>query len=266
MKQSARRDDPFGIITGGSRRETGRRRAWKHHRNDPRETAARYGSIDVLVNHAGYGLEGAIEETSMAQARHLFEVNFFGALQLIKAALPGMRTRRSGHIVNISSIGGLLAYPGIGIYDASKHALEGRTDSLSQEVAHPGIRVIAIEPGPFRTNRAGSSMVHAETRIDEYEASAGAMREAMAKRNGRQMGDPVRAAAAIIRVVASDEPPRRWVLGASGYKQVGENPGGRQAELARWVEVSLGAGFPSGERQRACARRRRYRYRQPADR
>ncbi|MEL1263008.1 oxidoreductase [Pseudoxanthomonas putridarboris] len=211
------------------------------------ETVAKYGAIDVLVNNAGYGLEGAVEETSLAQARHQFDVNFFGALALIKAVLPGMRARRSGHIVNITSVGGLLAYPGIGLYNASKHALEGLTDSLAQEVAHLGIRVIAIEPGPFRTNWAGSSMVRAETRIDDYQASAGAMREALAQRNGRQAGDPARAAAAIMRVVASDAPPRRLVLGTSGFKQVGENLGARQSELARWADVSLGADFPPGE-------------------
>jgi len=211
------------------------------------EAVSQHGSIDVLVNNAGYGLEGAIEESSMAQARHQLEVNFFGALALIKAVLPGMRKQRSGHIVNITSVGGLLAYPGVGIYNASKHALEGLTDSLTQEVAHLGIRVIAVEPGPFRTNWAGRSMVRAATRIDDYQASAGATREALAKRNGRQAGDPARAAAAILRVVASDAPPRRLVLGVSGFKQVGENLSARQAELVRWADVSFGADFPAGE-------------------
>ncbi len=211
------------------------------------EKVSQYGPIDVLVNNAGYGLEGAVEETGMAQARHQFEVNFFGALALIKAVLPGMREQRSGHILNITSTGGLLAFPGIGIYNASKHALEGLTDALFQEVAHLGIRVIAVEPGPFRTNWAGSSMMRAETRIDDYQASAGAMREALAQRNGKQAGDPARAAAAMIRVVNAETPPRRLVLGLAGFKQVGENLAGRQAELVRWADVSLGADFPPGE-------------------
>jgi NAD(P)-dependent dehydrogenase (short-subunit alcohol dehydrogenase family) len=210
------------------------------------ETVSHYGPIDVLVNNAGYGLEGAIEETSLAQARHQFEVNFFGALALIKAVLPGMRKQRSGHVVNITSVGGLLAFPGVGIYNASKHALEGLTDSLTQEVAHLGIRVTAVEPGPFRTDWAGRSMIHVGNRIDDYLPSAGAMREALAQRNGKQAGDPVKAAAAIIRVTAADSPPRRLVLGVSGFKHVGENLGARQAELARWADISLGADFPVG--------------------
>jgi len=211
------------------------------------ETVARFGAVDVLVNNAGYGLEGAVEESSMAQARHQFDVNFFGALALIQAVLPGMRGRRSGHIVNITSTGGLLAFPGIGIYNASKHALEGLTDALRQEVAHLGIRVTAIEPGPFRTRWAGGSMVHVETTLDDYRPSAGAMRASLAERNGRQPGDPARAAATILRAVAAGEPPRRLVLGQAGFKQVGENLAARQAELVRWADVSLGADFPAGE-------------------
>lgn len=210
------------------------------------ETVSQYGPIDVLVNNAGYGLEGAIEETSLTQARHQFEVNFFGVLALIKAVLPGMRKQRSGHVINISSVGGLLAYPGVGIYNASKHALEGLTDSLAQEVAHLGIRVTAVEPGPFRTDWAGRSMIHVGNRIDDYLQSAGAMREALAQRNGKQAGDPAKVAAAIIRIAASDSPPRRLVLGVTGFKQVGENLGARQAELARWADISLGADFPAG--------------------
>lgn len=204
------------------------------------------GPIDVLVNNAGYGLEGAVEEISMAQARHQFDVNFFGALEVTKAVLPAMRQRCSGHIINITSIGGLLSFPGVGIYNATKFALEGLTDALAQEVAHLGIHATAIEPGPFRTDWAGRSMVHA-TPIDDYLPSAGAFRESLAQRDGRQAGDPARAATAIIGVVNTENPPRRLVLGLAGFKLVGENLGARQAELARWADVSLSADYPAGE-------------------
>lgn len=206
-----------------------------------------FGRIDVLVNNAGYGLEGAVEEVSMDQARNQFEVNFFGAMAMIQAVLPGMRKHRSGHVVNITSTGGLIAFPGIGVYNASKHALEGLTEALFQEVAHLGIKVTAIEPGPFRTNWAGGSMVHVDNVIDDYQQSAGAMRASLAQRNGRQPGDPARAAAAIIKVVSTETPPRRLLLGLAGYKQVGEAMAARQAEIIRWADVSLSADFPPGE-------------------
>ncbi len=203
------------------------------------------GPIDVLVNNAGYGLEGAVEETSMAQARHQFDVNFFGAMAVTKAVLPGMRERRQGHIFNITSTGGLMAFPGLGVYNASKHALEGLTDALAQEVKELGISVTAIEPGPFRTDWAGRSMMRAETRIDDYKATAGAMREAMAQRNGKQPGDPSRAGSIMVNLANSDNPPRRLVLGTMGFKQIGGNISARQAELISWADVSLSADFPT---------------------
>ncbi|GAA5233495.1 oxidoreductase [Verticiella sediminum] len=211
------------------------------------EVEATHGSIDVLVNNAGYGLEGAIEELTMAQARRQFDVNFFGALATIKAVLPGMRRRRSGHILNLTSTGGLITFPGLGVYNASKHALEGLTDALAQEVAPLGIRVTAIEPGPFRTDWAGRSMEHAETRIDDYQATAGAMTKALEQRNGRQPGDPARAALAMIQVVNADNPPRRLLLGSMGFKQVGEIMAARQAEMIRWSDLTFSADFPPSE-------------------
>ncbi|WP_444756660.1 oxidoreductase [Pseudomonas sp. A014] len=211
------------------------------------EVTETFGAIDVLVNNAGYGVEGAIEEVSLAQARHQFEVNFFGAMAMIHAVLPSMRRRRAGHIVNITSTGGLITFPGLGVYNASKHALEGLTDALYQEVAPLGIKVIAIEPGPFRTLWAGASMAHVDNIIDDYLPTAGAMRASLAQRNGRQPGDPVRAAAAIMQVVNSDNPPRRLLLGQVGFKQVGEAMAARQAEIIRWADVSIGADFPPGE-------------------
>ncbi|MFK3708396.1 NADP-dependent 3-hydroxy acid dehydrogenase YdfG [Raoultella sp. BIGb0138] len=205
------------------------------------------GPVEVLVNNAGYGVEGAVEETSMAQSRHQFEVNFFGALAVTKAVLPGMRERRQGHIINITSTGGLMAFPGLGVYNASKHALEGLTDALAQEVKNLGIKVTAIEPGPFRTDWAGRSMARAETRIDDYQATAGAMREALAQRNGKQAGDPARAGAILVDLVKQENPPRRLVLGTMGYKQIGGNLSARLAELVNHADISLSADFPLGE-------------------
>ncbi|KAF1015202.1 MAG: putative oxidoreductase SadH [Stenotrophomonas maltophilia] len=208
---------------------------------------AAHGRIDVLVNNAGYGMEGAVEETSMAQARRQFDVNFFGALAVTQAVLPVMRAQRSGHILNITSMGGLISFPGLGIYNASKHALEGLSDALAQEVAPLGIQVTAIEPGPFRTEWAGRSMEHAAARIEDYQATAGAMTRSLEQRNGRQAGDPARAADAMLAVVASAQPPRRLLLGSIGFKQVGEVMAQRQAEMIRWADLTLSADYPPGE-------------------
>jgi len=205
------------------------------------------GPIDVLVNNAGYGLEGAVEETSLTQARHQFDVNFFGLLAATQAVLPGMRKRRKGHIFNISSTGGLMAFPGLGIYNATKHAVEALSESLAQEVNPLGIHVTAIEPGPFRTDWAGRSMIRAETRIDDYLSTAGAMREAMAQRNGKQTGSPARAGEVLVRLSEHDNPPRRLLLGSMGYKQVGNQLSHRLAEMISWADVTLSTDFAAGE-------------------
>ncbi|MGE0971000.1 oxidoreductase [Klebsiella sp. WOUb02] len=205
------------------------------------------GPIDVLVNNAGYGIEGAVEETSLTQARHQFDVNFFGLLAVTQAVLPGMRARRKGHIFNISSTGGLMAFPGLGIYNASKHAVEALTESLAQEVKELGIKVTSIEPGPFRTDWAGRSMLRAETRIDDYQSTAGAMREALAQRNGKQTGDPVRAGIVLVNLSNHDNPPRRLLLGTMGYKQIGNHLSGRLAEMINWADVTMSTDFPAGE-------------------
>ncbi|MEX1826855.1 oxidoreductase [Luteibacter sp. CQ10] len=205
------------------------------------------GRIDVLVNNAGYGLEGAVEESSMMQARRQFDVNFFGSLAMLHAVLPIMREQRSGHIINITSTGGLITFPGLGIYNASKHALQAVTDALVQEVGPLGIHVTAIQPGPFRTDWAGRSMEHADNRIADYEGSAGAMRKALEQRNGRQPGDPSRAADAIVAIVKAENPPARLLLGSMGFKQVGETLANRQAEIFRWANLTFSADFPLGE-------------------
>jgi len=201
------------------------------------------GAIDVLVNNAGYGLEGAVEEVSMAQVRHQFEVNVFGAVALMQAVLPGMRVRRAGHIVNITSMGGLVAFPGVGIYNGSKFALEGISEALSKEVAGLGIKVTIVEPGGFRTDWAGRSMVHVEHTIGDYDNTAGAFRRGLAARNGRQPGDPHKAAQAIIQVVDAPQPPLRLLLGHDALEYVGQKLGSLQAELLKWAPVSSGTNF-----------------------
>ncbi|RWR00973.1 short-chain dehydrogenase [[Pantoea] beijingensis] len=205
------------------------------------------GPIDVLVNNAGYGLEGAVEETSLAQARHQFDVNFFGLLAVTQAVLPGMRERRKGYIFNISSTGGVMAFPGLGVYNASKHAVEALSESLAQEVQALGIKVTAIEPGPFRTDWAGRSMLRAEKRIGDYISSAGAIRDALAQRNGKQPGDPVRAGTVLVNLSNHENPPRRLLLGTMGYKQVGAHLSNRLAEMIGWVDVTTSTDFPAGE-------------------
>lgn len=173
----------------------------------------KFGKIDVLVNNAGYGFAGAIEETSDGEAKGIFDTNFFGPLNLTKLALPLFRKQKSGHIIQISSHGGFKAFPGFGIYNASKFALEGFSESLSYEVAPLGIKVTIVEPGPFRTNFAGNSLQQAQTIIDDYNETAGVFRQRIKSVDGKQEGDPARAAKAIMRIVELENPPLRLPLG-----------------------------------------------------
>jgi NAD(P)-dependent dehydrogenase (short-subunit alcohol dehydrogenase family) len=176
--------------------------------------------IDVLVNNAGAGFVGAIEETAPEEVRSVFEANFFGALWLTQAVLPHLRRQRQGHIVQISSHGGIKAFAGFGIYNASKFALEGFSEALAQEVAPLGIVVSIIEPGPFRTNFAGSRLGEANQVIDDYEATAGAFRKKLKGVDGQQEGDPNKAADAIIDLVNSAHPPLRLPLGKTALKTI----------------------------------------------
>ena len=185
-----------------------------------------FGRIDVLVNNAGYGYLAAVEEGEENEARAMFETNFFGLVAVTKAVLPGMRARRTGHIVNISSIGGLVANPSTGYYAATKFAVEGLSEALAKEVEPLGIRVTAIEPGPFRTDWAGRSLKVARTAIPDYIGTAGARSHQIAERSGKQPGDPVRAAEAIITVVEADQPPRNLFLG-----KIRRGYGPRKADL-----------------------------------
>ncbi len=171
------------------------------------------GKVDVLVNNAGFGLAGALEETSLAEAREIFETNFFGTLKLTQAFLPIFRRQRSGHIIQISSHGGFKGFAGFGLYNATKFALEGYSEALAAEVASLGIKLTLVEPGPFRTNFAGESFRQAAVIIDDYKETAGAFRERIKKVDGKQEGDPVKAAKAIIQIASIENPPLRLPLG-----------------------------------------------------
>ncbi len=207
-------------------------------------TAARFGRIDVLVNNAGYGYLSAVEEGEDEQVRAMFEVNLFGLAKMTQAVLPGMRARRAGHIVNISSMGGLIGFPGIGYYNATKFAVEGLSEALAKECAPLGIHVTIVEPGPFRTDWAGRSLKVPKTAIGDYADTAGSRRAAIQGYSGQQPGDPVRAAQAMIAAVEAPQPPLRLVLGRAAFDQVSAKLKEAGAELGAWRAVSLGADFP----------------------
>ncbi len=169
--------------------------------------------IDVLVNNAGVGFAGAVEETSIEETRAVFEANFFGALKITQEVLPFMRAQQSGHIVQISSHGGIKAFAGFGIYNASKFALEGFSEALAQELSPLNIKLTIVEPGPFRTEFAGNGLGLAEAVIEDYAETAGIFREKLKGVHGQQEGDPNKAARAIIDMVNSEHPPLRLPLG-----------------------------------------------------
>lgn len=173
----------------------------------------KFGKIDVLVNNAGYGFAGAIEETSNAETRAIFEANFFGTLQVTQMALPIFRQQKSGHIIQISSHGGFKAFQGFGIYNASKFAVEGFSEALAQEVAPLGIKVTIVEPGPFRTNFAGNGFKLAEKIIDDYNGTSGVFKQRIKAVDGKQEGDPIKAAKAIFDITKLENPPLRLPLG-----------------------------------------------------
>ncbi|MBR1221276.1 oxidoreductase [Bradyrhizobium sp. U87765 SZCCT0131] len=199
----------------------------------------RVGAIDVLVNNAGYGHEGILEESSIDDLRRQFEVNVFGAVAMIQAVLPAMRQRRAGHIINITSMGGIITFPGLSFYHGSKFALEGISGALGKEVRDFGIKVTAIEPGGFRTDWAGRSMVRAERSIADYDAIFEPVRKRRMDMSGRQVGDPAKAAQAMLKVVMSDHPPANLLLGSDAVRLVEEQMTARQADFEAWKTVSL---------------------------
>ena len=205
----------------------------------------RFGGVDVLVNNAGYGYRSAVEEGDDADIRALFETHFFGAVAMIKAVLPGMRGRRSGAIVNISSIGVQLAAVGSGYYAAAKAAIEGLSGALRGELAPLGISVTVVEPGAFRTDFAGRSLAQSVTVIDDYAATAGQRRKEHDTMDGNQPGDPAKAGAAIMAAVESAEPPAFLLLGAdalAAYRYIAD---GRATEIANWEQLTTSTDFDS---------------------
>jgi NAD(P)-dependent dehydrogenase (short-subunit alcohol dehydrogenase family) len=211
------------------------------------ETIAKFGRIDVLVNNAGYGMAGAVEESAPEEFRPMFETNVFGLIRTTQAVLPHMREQNSGHILNLSSIGGLVATPGLGMYNATKFAVEGLSEALSQEVRPLGIHVTIVEPGPFRTDFLGRSGIAAALDIADYEHTAGKMREYFSTMDGKQKGDPARAAKAIQSVVDSGDPPLRLMLGASTIPRLKGKIEAMQREIDNWSETTIGADFPDGQ-------------------
>ena len=207
----------------------------------------KFGRIDVLVNNAGYGLVGAIEEPTDAEIAKVFDTNVFGLLRVTRAVLPHMRAAKSGHILNLSSIGGLIATPGLGYYNATKFAVEGLSEALAGECAPLGIKVIVVEPGPFRTDFLGRSGAIADNVIDDYVATAGKARQYFEDNDGKQAGDPDRAIAAMIAAVDSSEPPKHLLLGKSAWERMSARVDLWQKDLEAGHNTALGADFPSQE-------------------
>jgi NAD(P)-dependent dehydrogenase (short-subunit alcohol dehydrogenase family) len=203
-----------------------------------------FGRIDVLVNNAGIGYFAAVEESEEEQVRRMFEINVFGLSRMIHAVLPGMRKRRSGCIVNFSSIGGLRSFPSVGYYNATKFAVEGLSEALWQEVEPLGIRVMLVEPSGFRTDWAGRSANESKRKIDDYAATAGAWSRQVRAISGKQPGDPVRAAQAIVKAVESAKPPHRLLLGNDAYKGAMAKLDELREEFAAGEAVARGADFP----------------------
>lgn len=221
---------------------------------DPAQIAAavaqareRFGAIDVLVNNAGYGYQSSIEEGEETQIRAQFDANVFGLFALTRAVLPVMREQKRGHVINITSVAGLAGFPGSGYYAASKHAVEGFSDALLAEAGPLGIKVTCVEPGPFRTEWAGRSLVQTPNRIADYAETAGARMQRTAEGSGHQPGDPARAAQAIIRITEVESPPRHFVLGAFGVDAVAARLRAALADIETWRAAGLATDFPAGE-------------------
>jgi len=209
-------------------------------------TEAAFGGIDVLVNNAGYGYMAAVEEGDDAEVRKLFDTNYFGVVDTLKAVLPGMRARRSGHIVNISSMTGLVANPPNAYYSSTKFALEALTEALSKEVAPLGIKVTAIEPGAFRTDWASRSMRESSTPIEDYDENVGTRKTMIKEFAAHLPGDPRKVAEAVLMVTTLDEPPLRLLLGRDVLAAVREKIAAMTASIDQWESVTKNVNFPKG--------------------
>ena len=202
------------------------------------EVEASIGPIDVLVNNAGYGHEGVMEESPLADLRRQFDVNVFGAVAMMRAVLPGMRNRRAGHILNITSMGGFITMPGITYYCGSKFALEGISEALCKEVSDLGIKVTAVAPGSFRTDWAGRSMVRSPRSISDYDGLFDPIRQKRQRASGNQLGDPIKAAKAMLEVIESDAPPAHLLLGSDALTLVRQKIDDLLTELAQWEALT----------------------------
>ncbi len=216
------------------------------------QTTACFSPVDVLVNNAGYGLAGAIEEATEDEFMPVFNTNVFGLINITRAFLPHLRQRGAGHIVNLSSVGGLIGSPGWGYYNATKFAVEGFSEALAAEVEPLGISVTVVEPGPFRTDFLGRSGVEAKARIADYDSTAGKTREYFHTQAGKQKGDPVRAVKAIIAAVESPKPPKHLLLGQLALTRFRKRLEDWKTELDTWEQTTVGADFPEGEASAAA--------------
>jgi NAD(P)-dependent dehydrogenase (short-subunit alcohol dehydrogenase family) len=213
-------------------------------KNCVQQAMDKFGRIDVLVNNAGIGYFGAVEESEEDEVRRMFEINFFGLANMTKAVLPIMRKQRSGHIVNIASIGGLVSFPAVGFYNATKYAVDGLSESLAKETGPLGIKVTVIAPSGFRTDWAGRSANNSKTVIEDYATTAGQNKNNIRGYSGNQPGDPVRAAQAIIKAVESENPPLRLLLGAAALKNARIKITELQKDFDAWEEETVGADHP----------------------
>jgi NAD(P)-dependent dehydrogenase (short-subunit alcohol dehydrogenase family) len=201
------------------------------------------GPIDVLVNNAGYGYESILEESTLADWRKQFDVNVFGAVAMMQAVLPYMRRRKRGHILNITSMGGYIGFPGLSAYHGTKFALEGISESLAGEVGGLGIKVTAVAPGGFRTDWAGRSLVRGERSIADYDTVFEPLRARRQSMSGKQPGDPAKAARAILDVIGSDDPPVHLLLGTDAFARVTEKLDALRAEFSAWESLSKSTDF-----------------------
>ena len=204
---------------------------------------AALSGLDVLVGNAGYGLVGAVEESSLAEIRAQFEVNVFGPIAAIQAVLPYFRARRAGHVITITSVSGVAAWAGTGIYCGSKHALEGVTQTLAQEVAELGIKVTNVEPGGLRTDFAGRSLVVTERKIGAYDGEARNAERILGGHAGAEPGDPAKVAQAILAIAGTDDPPLQLLLGADAVLYATRQLAAFQSEIGRWAKLSLSTGY-----------------------